>query len=124
MRPNAGAANIARPPTTTAIALVDVPTFASPPVRLASEITPAPSSVTPATIWIERRSQVFGEAALGMAPCIHAAAVPTAAAAAGIMIPSPGHRPMARAATRIAAVAAAIARWRRWFVDPRSRRRG
>ena len=37
------------------MAPVDVPTLASPPVRLASEMTPAPSSVTPATIWIEPR---------------------------------------------------------------------
>ena len=45
----AGAANIARPPTTTAIAAADAPTLASPPVRLASETTPAISSATPAT---------------------------------------------------------------------------
>ena len=67
-----------------------------------------------------------------MTPCIHAAAVPTAAAAAGIMMPSPGHKPTARAATRIAAgrrcdrqVAAMVRRpWAALRAIRRGRRRG
>ena len=43
-RPSAGAAKMARPPTTTAMAPADAPTSPSPPVRLASEATPATSS--------------------------------------------------------------------------------
>ena len=106
MRPNAGAANIARPPTTTAIALVDVPTLASPPVRLASEMTPAASSVTPATIWIERGSHAFDDAARGTAAVHPRRGGPDGGGGGGDH--DPVARPQAdrtRPTTRIAAVA-------------------
>ena len=76
-------------------ALADAPTPPRPPVRLASEPTPAPSRTMPGDDLHEAQRP----AAERRARCRtdHTTAIPIATAAAGSMIPSPGHRPIARA---------------------------
>ncbi len=111
-RPIAGATKMARPPTTTAMAAADLPTLPSPPVRLASDATPATTRISPATTCNVRVAMTPNVGRLPL-PSDHATEIPTAIAAAGIMIPSPGHRPIIRQTTSTAPVAHPIASSRR-----------
>ena len=111
-RPSIGAANTASPPMTTAMAPAEAPTPANPPVRLASDTTPAPSRTTPTTTRTKRTTEplIVG---LARPPSDHTIEMPSAIAAAGTMIPSPGHNPIARQAASRAAVAKPSASSRR-----------
>ena len=103
-RPSIGAAKTASPPMTTAMAPAEAPTPANPPVRLASDTTPAPSRTTPTTTRTKRTTEplIVG---LDRPPSDHTIEMPSAIAAAGTMIPSPGHNPIVRQTTSRAAVA-------------------
>ena len=87
-----------------AIALTDRPTSDSPFVRSASAATPARARITPPP------TRTIGGTFVGR-PWFgaHTRATATATTVAGIMIPSPGHRPTVLATTRIASVPTAIA---------------
>ena len=110
-RPRAGAAKIASPLTTTAMAPAEAPMPASPRVRSASDATPATSSTTPTTTWATRTPTPPTVGA--RPPSDQTIEMPRATAAAGTMIPSPGHSPIARQVTSTAAVAQPMASSRR-----------